>query len=151
MFYDGNKLINPKNDIKNFRKFELMMTNLFNDFYILQNNEKPDLELAKIFIENITNPYPKYSDEELIRVREILKKMFFECEDFKYTFFAILNFDKMEHLRGWTSKFPTLFNDYLDGLKGFSEQSIKNFFSNKKKNPSNVHVEKAFKYTSRFQ
>ena len=98
-------------------------------------------------MENITQPYPKYSKEVLIRVREILKDMFLNNKDFKYSFFAIILIAK---LPGWTNKFPKILSNYLGRTKGLGDSSIKKFFHSKSKNPINPYFEKIPKYVIYF-
>lgn len=152
--FDSKKLINPENDIKNLDEFTKTLSLLFNDFYRKTNikNEESitEYDLGEVFIENITQPYPKYPKEVLIRVREILKEMFLNDKDFKYSFFAIIYYLKTYYLPGWTNKFPYILDNYLGRTKGLSYSSVKKRFLDVPENPIIPYLGKIKKYIINF-
>lgn len=134
--YEPTKLINPNSGFDNMVDFTKILSALFEYFYSKNYNQKLKFDLGKVFIENITQPYPKYPDDVLIRTREILKKMFTNDSEFKKLFFTFLYIEKeADRINGWVNKFPKLLNHYLGGLEKLKETTIKKHFFNKKSNP----------------
>ncbi|MDD7915470.1 hypothetical protein [Polaribacter ponticola] len=116
--------------------FTKILSALFEYFYSKNYNQKLKIDLGKVFIENITQPYSKYPDHILIRTREILKKMFTNDSEFKKLFFAFLYTEKeADRINGWVNKFPKLLNHYLGGLENLKEGTIKKHFFNNNNNP----------------
>lgn len=123
--YQPQKLINPKTDIIKLEEFKVIISCMFKDFYYNTHTHKLNFDLGKVFIENITNPYPNYSEDVLIRTREILKEMFLKDTGFKFVFFGFIYFTKENYLKKWPTKFPELLEAYLGKLNSFSESSNK--------------------------
>lgn len=145
--FEHKKLINSKKNTKDLRELTKSLSLLFYDFYKKNDDFSQEYDLIEVFMENITQPYPKYSKEVLIRVREILKDMFLNNKDFKYSFFAIIFIAK---LPGWTNKIPKILSNYLGRTKGLGCSSIEKFFHGKSKNPINPYFEKIPKYVIYF-
>lgn len=133
--YQPQKLINPKTDIIKLEEFKVIISIIFNEFNP-KGSFKLNHDLGEVFIENITEPFPKYSDDVLIGTREVLKTMFSQNSEFKKYFFAFLYTEKeSDKILGWVNKFPKILNHYLGGLENFSESTIKKYFFNNNDNP----------------
>lgn len=136
--FDPKKLINPKTNITgttNLKEFTKTISIIFN-FFHTENKDDLNYDLGEVFIENITQPFPKYPDDVLIRTREILKKMFSENQEFSLIFLGFIFREfRAERLYAWSSKFPELLNEYLGNLDNFSKATIKKYFYHTKRNP----------------
>lgn len=137
--YNPKNLIIPRRNVRNLNRLTTEVSTLIN----VHNEDKNGMngyDLGKVFIENITQPFPKYPDEILIRTREVIKDMLTNNSEFKLLFFAYLYTEKeADRIPGWTNKFPQLFNDYLGGLENLRTSSIKKYFFNDESNPANSY------------
>jgi len=134
--FPGHKLINPLKDIHCIKEVKHIFSEVYKRSYIKHENEKEfeklGLNLGEIFIETITEPYPKFSDHELIMTREITKELLLNSKsEFKIFFFGTIYVLKgLAILKKWQTKFPVIFHEYVGGLRGYSLSSNQNFFSN---------------------
>lgn len=130
-----DRLINPHKDIQDIDKFKQILSAIF-DKFIEEKDKKNSYKLSEIFYENITNPYPKYSDHQLIQAKEIIKKMFSKDNDFElYFFYFIHEYMATKRLKNWSAKFPILLNCYLDKMHNFGVTKIKKYTLHKDSNP----------------
>jgi len=134
--FDASKLLNPRTNILNVDKFTKSVSRFFDIFYPYLDTGKLHFDLGEVFVENITQPYPNYSDEILIRTREILKEMFSRDEDVKLFFLGFI-YTKITNneLINSGNKFSKIFNKYLEGLDKYSERTIKNYLIDSTENP----------------
>ena len=134
--FPAHKLINPLKDIYCIKEVKHIFNEVYKRSYIKHENEKEfeklGLNLGEIFIETITEPYPKFSDHELIMTREITKELLLNSKsEFKKYFFGTIYVLKgLAILKKWQTKFPVIFHEYVGGLRGYSLSSNQNFFSN---------------------
>jgi hypothetical protein len=145
--YDVKALMNPSKHFTNIKHFTSILSALFNDYYIKHYSVELSFDLGKVFIENITNPYPQYPDHVLIRTREILIKMLSSDIEFKFVFFGVLYMEKEDGINKGVDKFCKILEAYLNKLNSFGFSSIKKNIYNTPKPPFNLNHEAYYKYT----
>lgn len=132
--FNNSKISKPK-------KTWLVLSTIINVFYEKTFDKKPSINIGDIFIETITNPYPKYSSYELIRTREILKEMFVLNDKFKIMFYSF--FDDKKEDRSFNrnsfdavrTKLPKILGEYFEGEDNFGATTVLKFLYEKNDNP----------------
>lgn len=136
---DANQLINPLLDIKDYDYLEKIFEILFKEHYqkdLKKDYKSLNLNLGKIFLNNICNPIPQYQKNDLNRTKIIIQDLFLYAPNFKHLFFVIIFVLKGKNeIFKWNTKFPTVLSNYLGKMKGLSEGSIKLYFRNDEENP----------------
>lgn len=147
--FNADKLINPSKDITDYNRVEGWFSTIFHEEIIkLKGKEywdKIGLDLGKIFLNTITDPYPSFLDYDLIRTREYtIELLQAENSDFKNRFFRLIYDLKEEGItKRWNTKFPLIFNHYIK-TDGYSVATIRRFFRRDTENPI-FHVENELK------
>jgi len=147
--FNAEKLLNPNKDITDYNRVEGLFSTIFNEEIIkLRGKEywdKVDLNLGKIFLNTITDPYPTFLDYDLIRTREYtIELLQAKNSDFKNRFFRLIYDLKEEGItKRWNTKFPLIFNHYIK-TDGYSVATIRRFFRRDTENPI-FYVEKELK------
>ncbi len=147
--FPPEKLLNPVKDFENYGKVENLFSTLFHEeITILKGKkywEKINLDLGKIFLNTITEPYPSYQNYDLIRTREYIKELLHSGKsDFKNRFFRLIyDLKEKDATKRWNTKFPFIFNQYLK-IDGYSVATIRRFFRRDSENPI-FYVEKELK------
>lgn len=134
--YPADRLINISTDVKDFKTFSEIISKIFKK-YACEKDSAYEYDLGKVFLENISEPYPQYSPSVLIEVREILKEIFKNSE-FKKIFFCFIFLQHSDYkITSWVNKFPNILNSYLGGMEKYSVSSIKKHFYSDGNNPVN--------------
>lgn len=147
--FSADKLINPSKDITDYNRVEGWFSTIFHEEIIkLKGKEywdKIGLDLGKIFLNTITDPYPSFLDYDLIRTREYtIELLQAKNSDFKNRFFRLIYDLKEEGItKRWNTKFPLIFNHYIK-TEGYSVATIRRFFRRDTENPI-FYVEKELK------
>lgn len=131
--YNG-KLINPSKDITDYKEVEKLFSAIFKKAYVEKYSEQKyinlNANLGQIFLSNITDPYPLFSESDLILTREVTKELLLDdLSDLKNLLFTCIYLLKNHSiLLRWNTLFPSLFSEYLGNPKGFSKDSLKLIF-----------------------
>lgn len=124
--FNNSKIAKPKNTW-------LVLSTIINVYYEKTFDKKPNINIGDIFIETITNPYPKFSSYELIRTREILKEMFVLNDEFKIMFYLFFDEKKDDRSLDRNSfdavrtKLPKILGEYFKGEDNFGATTVLKF------------------------
>lgn len=136
---DINQLINPISDIQDYGYLEKIFEILFREHYqegLGKDYKSLNLNLGKIFLNNICNAIPQYHKNDLNRTKIVIQELFLFAPNFKHLFFVIIFVLKGKNeIFKWNTKFPAVLSNYLGKMKGLSEGSIKLYFRNDEENP----------------
>ena len=136
----SGEFINKEEDILHFNEVRKLFQLIFKEAIIEKYGkpyfDKQIVSFADIFLSNITEKYPVYDKNELIKTREIIKEMVLDGDSsFKENLFSLIyTLKESRYLLKWNTKFPLIMESYL-GIKGFSKDSIKRYFKNDNTNP----------------
>lgn len=147
--FNAEKLLNPNKDITDYNRIEGLFSTIFHEEIVKLKGrvywDKIGLNLGKIFLNTITDPYPTFLDYDLIRTREYtIELLQAKNSDFKNRFFRLIYDLKEEGItKRWNTKFPLIFNLYIK-TDGYSVATIRRFFRRDTENPI-FYVEKELK------
>ena len=149
---EHDKFINPKTEVENLLEVKKLFSIIYRNALIKKYGEKHlsnfKFDFGDVFLENITNPISKFSTNDLIQVREITKELLKDKNsDFKRFFFSLIyTLWESKQLINWGAKFSYLFPLYINNIKGFSKDTIKDFFTHGEKNPYKNYYDEIIKF-----
>lgn len=126
-----NELLNPENNFKDLEGIKNVLSEFFSTELkidlniVIDNNE---LKIVEVFIDTISIYSPDYSKDQLVAVREHIKKGF-KNKTIKTRFLALLYCLKAhEYLSGATHKIDVIISEYF-GKDIFSKSRVRSIFN----------------------
>lgn len=126
-----NELLNPENNFKDLEGIKNVLSEFFSTELkidlniVIDNNE---LKIVEVFIDTISIYSPDYSKDQLVAVREYIKKGF-KNKTIKTRFLALLYCLKAhEYLLGATHKIDVIISEYF-GKDIFSKSRVRSIFN----------------------